>query len=294
MPFYNRNINITNWRGRLGNNIIQISNAIYIAEKTKSTVFFPSLRHRGLNLNTISFSEDPPPLGINTIKGDFWEIDKFDSCYRIKKEELISNRRRILLAYFNPIITTQVKVYKFYPDNPTEKDLTLHIRGSDIFNKQPHPDYVPPPLIYYSDVIESREYENVFIISEDTKNPCISELKKRFGKKIKVIHEMYSGLYNQSQNLKCEHPSRRILNDFYFLMKSKNLVCGNSTFSLTAALCSDCVNDLWIPGHGTVEIDENYRKQFGFNINIMNYKNYIKTGEWRNSKEQIEMVLNYH
>jgi hypothetical protein len=42
-----------------------------------------------------------------------------------------------------------------------ERSLLIHIRSGDIFNKNPHPMYIPPPLSYYLKIIETGNYECV-------------------------------------------------------------------------------------------------------------------------------------
>ncbi len=61
-----------------------------------------------------------------------------------------------------------------------ENDVVIHIRSGDIFSSKPHPNYVPPPLSYYTKEIDKYKYEKIRIICEDTINPVVNELLKLY------------------------------------------------------------------------------------------------------------------
>jgi hypothetical protein len=56
------------------------------------------------------------------------------------------------------------------------EDLVIHIRSGDIFDKDPHPGYIMPPLSYYLDIIRINTFKNIYLLAEDRKNPCINAL----------------------------------------------------------------------------------------------------------------------
>ena len=72
--------------------------------------------------------------------------------------------------------------------NMNDNQLVIHIRSGDCFDpNKAHPKYIPPPLSYYTTVIQSKQWEKIIILSEDFKNPCIGKLKELYPN---IIHEI--------------------------------------------------------------------------------------------------------
>jgi hypothetical protein len=61
-------------------------------------------------------------------------------------------------------------------------DLYIYIRGGDIFRKlsKTSPYYIQPPLCFYKSILNQFIFRKVIIISEDTSNPVISILIKKY------------------------------------------------------------------------------------------------------------------
>ena len=58
-----------------------------------------------------------------------------------------------------------------------DDDLIIHIRGSDIIRPGAWWSYGQPPCSYYREIIESRKWGNVTVMSEDWLNPCVRTLE---------------------------------------------------------------------------------------------------------------------
>lgn len=183
---------------------------------------------------------------------------------------LYSNIRKIALTYITPN-------FKFDISNALDEDtLVIHIRSGDIFNpnRTTHPDYLPNPLSFYTNLI-NRFKKTIVVTESDDFNPIITELRKD-----KTV----------------EIQSTSITNDFSTLLRAKNLASsGVGSFAVAAALCSTniknffCTN-LYEKGQLNPEMlssDEN------ITVHMEKLTNYLLLGSWTNSKEQHDFILSY-
>ena len=80
----------------------------------------------------------------------------------------------------NRFFVLQDEIYNNIPKKNTSKnDLYIHIRSGDIFknnNERVNEFYVQPPLCFYETIINSFKFREIFIFSEDKKNPIINLL----------------------------------------------------------------------------------------------------------------------
>lgn len=160
---------LNNWFGRLGNNIIQLSNIIDIAITYKHNIIL-NVNHKLFDLSVIQNY-------FNKYNNDEKITDKYNFFYKHKLPYVddifknnIEERNNILKKSF------LIKNSKKLPEN----ELVIHIRSGDIFSSNPHPSYVPPPLSYYVKHINKYDYEKIIIVCEDTKNPVVDKLLKLY------------------------------------------------------------------------------------------------------------------
>lgn len=255
---------ISEWYGRLGNNIQQISNAIFYCKENKINFYCPpSYFAKEFNIN---FGND------SRISSRFFFHDGHtsDSSYKdfICNVELLNkSRRETLLNFLTPN-------FSFNINNPFDDDtLVIHIRSGDVFENNPPRYYVQNPLSFYKNIIE--KYEKVIIVTEpDFLNPVLNELKKE--KKVIV----------QSNDL---------INDFETLLRAKNLVTsGIGTFGIAAALCSKNIKNLYVSDlYLNEHLNYNMLINTDINVHITKLKNYIKIGEWKNLPEQKQVMMEY-
>ena len=157
------------WFGRLGNNIIQLSNIIHIAIAFKHNIKI-NVQHKFFDVSLIEkYFNKYNDSKIITDKKNFFYNSRLPFSNAIF-EQNIEERNKILQKAF--LINNINKL----PEN----DIVIHIRSGDIFRSKPHPNYVPPPLSYYTKEIDKYKYEKIHIICEDTINPVVNELRKLY------------------------------------------------------------------------------------------------------------------
>ena len=157
------------WYGRLGNNIIQLSNAIHIAIAFKHNIKI-NVQHRFFDFSVIEkYFNKYNNSEIITDNLNFFDRNKLPFENAIFKQN-IEEKNKILQKAF--LINNIHKL----PEN----ELVIHIRSGDIFSSKPHPGYVPPPLSYYTKEIDKCKYEKIHIICEDTINPVVNKLRKLY------------------------------------------------------------------------------------------------------------------
>jgi hypothetical protein len=106
----------------------------------------------------------------------FWSIK-----ITIQKEETIN----IIDKYIKPYI--DYNLVDNYNIN-FEKDLIIHIRSGDIFDKNFNVNsYIQPPYSFYKKIIEENKFDNIYILSENYNiNPIIPKLLSNY-KNIKFL-----------------------------------------------------------------------------------------------------------
>ena len=164
MIIYNR------FFGRLGNNIMQLRNIISIAIAYKHNIKINVKKLKFFDLSVIEkYFNKYNNSEIITDKNNFFYNSRLPFSNDILKQN-IEERNKILQKAF--LINNINKL----PEN----DIVIHIRSGDIFSSKPHPNYVPPPLSYYTKEIDKYKYEKIHIICEDTINPVVNELRKLY------------------------------------------------------------------------------------------------------------------
>lgn len=58
-----------------------------------------------------------------------------------------------------------------------DDELVIHIRGEDIMRRRAWFSYGQPPCSYYKEIIESRKWGNVTVVTQDYRNPCVKTLE---------------------------------------------------------------------------------------------------------------------
>lgn len=162
---------IDKWYGRLGNNLIQISKAIYIAKKNNCDFvklphdekygIFPKIIKITQNYNEDEITDENKPF-----LSDFFyyyideNIDKIDFEFELYN---------ILHKYLKQYLIKDVE----------KLDLVIHIRADDVGNdrKNIHNNYIPPPFYYYDSFIHN--HENKYIISDNNNHPAHDYLNQK-------------------------------------------------------------------------------------------------------------------
>jgi len=220
-------VHIAEWWGRLGNNLIQLQNALIYAEATgKTRVTFPSshgtelkqmfaLPENGIVVNPQNMEKKEtclrkPPFFYD----DFFHNDKRASCF-----SEITVRRRVLVTYIKPLLQKPNDEFK-----TSEDELLIHLRSGDMMRPEGilHPQTRQPPCAAYDKIIEQgndgASFANVRIIGEhDHRNPCFDLLVKNH------------------PNINITVQEKPFLDDAAAIINARNLVLGTSSFSLEIA-----------------------------------------------------------
>ena len=262
------NILIRSWYGRLGNNIIQVLNALLIALYYNYNIILP--RHRYFN-NKYLILNDKIKIKDDKItnKDNFfyrYEIPNIDNKAFDENHE---KALEILRSCF--IIRERFNRFKLSTNNIilNENDLLIHIRSGDIFINNPHSGYIMPPLSYYVKIIEETQFNNIYMISEDRKNPCINELLK-----------LYPQIIFKIQSLN---------DDIKLILSAHNIMTSFGTFVHALLSVSFNIKNIY-------KVSYDYNNTLLTNINIYDidfneYHNLMKP--WRNTTEQRNLMLNY-
>ena len=258
---------ITHWAGQLGNHIIQLSNAIYLAERTFSKVSYPD--HSLLRSATFDFSKSDSP-NPRLIKGCFFYNDECLPYPLLYDYE----RRAILRKYIVPLIFPS-----FMPDpRVSEKTLVINIRSGDVFRGDYESkeaifsgvsNYMQPPLSFYQLIIEKYGFTDILIVTQpDRKNPCIQGLME-WRSDIRIV----------------EHQSP--LDDLRILLSAKYLITAHSSFSWCAALMSSVLEVLFQPASFQVKGVRDIE------IHTFKMNGYIPPGQWRPTRDNLSLMLTF-
>jgi len=260
--------------GRMGNNLLQISNALLLAKALrleyvklpKSEIF--SVSHpvtvEGLTLL-------PHDVDTRTY-GSFLVSDYFQQPRLELLGVRMPIRRKVLKKYLAPAVKL------VYPNKEPAGCLTIHLRSGDVFSSNPHPDYAPPPLAFYKVVIEDSlknlAIDRVRLVFQDERNPCVNALKEYLSK-LPLSVSLQSGSLEE---------------DFKVLMSARNLVFGYGTFGVGICLLSEAaetVNAFGISGYAYQQFNS---LQVSRVWDDMSGK-YPGKGEWTASPAQLELML---
>jgi hypothetical protein len=260
---------INNWYGRLGNNIKQIVNALLIC-LIKNENYVLINNHRFFNKKKIIINNndynDYNDYNI-MFSSPFFNKNKIYNDFQI---DLLNNE--IYNTNYKNIIKSKIKDLFIIKSNNklNDNDLTIHIRSGDIFGSNPHKGWVQPPLQFYINIINSKKWTNIYLISEDLKNPCTKQLLT-----------MYKNIIYNKNNLKT---------DIQIILNSTNIVYGYGTFIPSLLLLNNFCKNIYYPKYCEryllYYLNDNVTKH------IYSIKNYIKVGEWNNTFKQREWMIN--
>ena len=259
-------LTISEWFGRLGNNIQQVCLGILYAQK--NNLRFISPKHE--LINSISYQYNGIYCLLPKLTNRFFSftdseaVPDTDLTYQHIKDHIYEIAQRYI--YPNLLVPKL---------EPLGQDcLVIHLRGGDVFNKNVviHEAYVQNPLSYYLELI--KRFKKTIVVAEPGSfNPILDKLVQ------------IPSVLIQSGSLE---------DDFSTLLRAKNLASsGVGTFAIAAALCSknleqffysDCyltehLNPEWLPKK--------------INKICIPLPNYIEIGHWSNSDENQELLLTY-
>ena len=253
------NLKISKWCGRLGNNILQLKNAIQVALFYNCNIIIPN--HEYFTTNYIIVDSTINKNNSIKITHDFFNF------------ELINNiDRNLFNINMDKTIDILKQIFRIKNVSPLhDNDLVIHIRSGDIFKQKPHQSYIMPPLSYYTNIINNNNFNNITIIAECKSNPCINKLLALYPK-IKFIKQSLD-------------------RDIKLLLASANVIESFGSFVPALLLVSNNIKNLYKPSYQV-----NFFGATSYKINIHetdlnHYKNLLSP--WQNTKKQINIMLTY-
>ena len=264
MDFHkNSNIIINEWAGRLGNNLMQLSNAIHIAKKFECKLNFRA--HPYLSNNELNYSNK---------RLRHFHISRFYDRVECRGFYPTLHER---FSIFQEDIKEHLLLNLEHPIDSNDEELVIHMRAGDMFADNPPPKYVPTPLAFFEKIIDDFSYKKVRIVSEDDKNPCIEALLKK-----------YPFVIWQCSDLET---------DMRTLCQAKNLCVTIGTFGLINVLLSKNLKNLYVDNIPQGILDFGFFKpenhNLPFDIHQFLLQDYIPYRHWRKSLDQLSTVLNY-
>ena len=271
------------WHGRTGNQIIQVVNALHVALHCNGTeLITPHCSFLDLNIiNRYITSEEDP---VNKVF-----LDRFfyrrDTISNLRKRGLIADNDNIFDSSLHRVVDI-LRAAFVLPDIPVvdPQNLIVHVRGGDIFNRNPRHArrYTPPPLSYYTDIIDSTYHDKVSIISQDRKNPVVNAILDKYP---------------------CsEHKFRSLEEDIRYILGASTVVNSIGTLIPTLLAVSENIQSYYSYSYHTALFDDYLQLDFDRYRNdtrdyITNLDGYLaKMGgpcAWRNSKAQNDLIMNY-
>ena len=212
----------------------------------------------------------------------------FVSPYQIECED-----KAVLCADYKPfyyltVVKPEIRISLFKDEvkrnlpsiNTDRNDLYIHIRSGDIFKRRPNTVYAQPPLCFYQKILNNFFFKNIYIVSENRKNPIIELLTKEYHEIIFI--------------------DNYIETDAAILSNAYNIVGSMSSFLTTLVMINDNLIKYW--DFDNYRLSEKYlhfhHDIYHFNRNYTLYE--MKPSEdyrkemfvWRNSKRQIDLMIN--
>ena len=269
---------VSHWSGRLGNNIQQIANCIMAAEKYKST-FRQKLDHDIISKYDVNFEE----LLASDWSGEgrYYSWEALTHCEKgiyeggnetgLGVEYIYRNMRKTCQKHIAPNLKLPQK------DPIGDDTIVMHLRSGDNYHRifDPPTNYIPNPLIFYLNLIES--FDKCILITEpDRENPIVHELSKID---------------------KVQIQSSTVADDFATLMNAENVaLSGVGTFAMAAALCSTTLKNLYTTDLLLTE-HLNYTMLYktSVDVHVMELDNYLPVFpcSWKNTEEQRKFILDY-
>ena len=257
------NLLVTN--RRTGNMLKNVENALHIAYANNFNVILP---HSDLFntcyivINpTVSLASPIHPMGSpdDNIKhrrrprSNFYQYDSMSTKYDTVVRQKIQS------------------IFKIQPIPLNSNDVVVHLRSGDIMRPNPHRDYIVPPLCYYVELLNAHHYDTIYIISEDTNNPCL-----------KPLLNMYPNAVFRIQSLN---------EDIGYILGASNLIVSFGTFVPELARLSSNNPKIYIPNY----LQNLFKKWQTANTISVDLSEYAKSMyPWRGTKAQKENIISYH
>jgi len=241
-----RSVTISQWYGRLGNNIIQMVNAILFCQQWgySKLILPPDRSHVRIfdlpeNMN-ISYRTLGNKLDCNWnhLATHYF----FGRCFAVNKRLYHRTIKQYLRPYFTEKTITACQKEHARPFD----GLTIHLRSGDTAKSTARTSSATQTAYascnFFDTIVAERKFEAVRIVTEpDQSHPCIHLLRDRL----------------PSMNVSFNLRNRSVEEDACALMNAKYLAVGSwSTFSQTLEMFNDKLDSLFwpVPPKGTMKM----------------------------------------
>lgn len=246
--------------GRFGNQIVTFLRSVQLAKKIGvSLIFF----YPGFIMQTQSFIYKDIFFNVSTSK--IFKYHYLGKCFYHDFYFPIPKLPRL----FYDIDDSFRYLFRKYLHNMSIPDdtLVIHLRSGDVFYQKVPSLLGQPPCNYYRDVIHSKNWSKVIILSETNGNPCVNILCQEIGKKFEP-HDLKT--------------------DLSILLNAPNLVLSKGTFGFAIIALSVKLKNIYmfnvsssrIPNHFNCIPTDNY------------YLSILK--DWKNTISQKKMMISSH
>jgi hypothetical protein len=258
---------VSNWYGRLGNNLIQMWNSLAIAEALGAfRVSWPSKHEL---LGPIVDARKEYQVGpsrqvleeLRVKRGEFFFNEDLPELELSDDSKRHWARQLNLAEYLTFVPLDQL-------DSAVSSGLVIHVRSGDFENGNWR-NYIQPPLAYYMTVIRHFQQSTaasqqgttrVLLVSEsDRVNPVVNAL-------IATFRETSSRIEIQAQ------ASDDLKKDISTLVNARHLVIGAGTFAYALALCNVHLETLYCPSFHNV-----YDQSAPYRVHVMDCPDFVHT-----------------
>lgn len=260
-------------QSRFGNSVKQFRNAVNLAG-------FLGVR----NLYLPSFSWISP--GVHLSEMGFQIVNAADQVYADESTVLVAKlffdpagvRGRQKRSAFE-VIRRHRDILSLPLDQPAlpQDHLVIHIRSGDVFAEPAPARYGQPPLSFYLRVIQEADWQAIHIVAEDDRNPVIGELTR-----------LLAGRAGFSA-----HVGRTLEEDLALLFRARTLVSSNGTFCRAISAISGNLEKVYV-------FQGKFDRWGNRGLELIHYIDKGKTyadeildGNWKNTPEQIRLMLDY-
>lgn len=243
---------VNTWVGGLGNSINVLTNALHIVLYYKEQIKF-TLPHKFFNLKYIeNMFKDFTNNRNFKFNNDIFYKAKLINKHKLPSEIFNQNKNEVYDILRKSFIIDQKDII------PLPEDiLVIHIRSGDIFSKKPHKKYVPPPLWYYTNIINKHNFKQIIIVSENKLNPCVDKLL-----------ELYpNAVYNKNN----------IIDDINIILGASYIIYSVGTFVPSLLRLNPYIKRSFYTDEYKNELKDYYK----YNL------------PWFNNKNQYNLILDY-
>lgn len=271
--------------GAFGNCLLQYATAFMLAKKLNISTIILSSRDRSslvtpgesFLIDGILFADKNlfNDSGHNVLCGQFFDFSQLNFSATEFTPSAVSRFTKEFVRLAMPSIRLKDR------DQCWSDILSIHIRSGDIFSTWVDPNYVQPPLSFYTKIIkrlrDERKIRSVMLVYENRMNPVIEILEQYLLKNL-IPYTVQSGKLNEDINA---------------LISQKYLAFGFGTFGLGICMLSEKIDTVFCFSSGFSQGYEFLETVDKYVETIDKDGRYIRPGEWDNSETQRFAMINY-